>query len=47
MKSLKFLPKCNAEATFLQSTRMQRFFENHLNPVMLVFIGELLLSTLR
>ena len=23
----------NAEATFVQSTRMQRFFENHLDPV--------------
>ena len=34
----------NAEATFIQSTRI---FENHLNPVMLVFIGKLLLSTLR
>ena len=32
----------NAEATFTQSTRMQRFLktiENHLNPVMLVFNG--------
>ena len=36
----------NAEATFVQSTGMQRFFENHLNPVMLVFIGELSPSTL-
>ena len=31
----------NAEATFVQI-----IFENHLNPVMLVFIGKLLLSTL-
>ena len=28
----------NAEDTFIQSMMMQRFFENHLNPVMLVFI---------
>ena len=37
----------NVEATFVQSTRIQRFFENYLNPVMLVFIGKRLLSTLR
>ena len=37
----------NAEAIFVQSTSMQGFFENHLNPVMSVFIGKLLLSTLR
>ena len=37
----------NAKATFVQSTRTQRFLENHLNPVLLVFIGKLLLSTLR
>ena len=29
----------NAVATFVQNTRMQRVFENHLNPVMLIFIG--------
>ena len=30
----------NAKATFVQSTRTQRLlFENHINPVMLVFIG--------
>ena len=29
----------NAEATFVQSTKSQSFCENHLNPVMLVFIG--------
>ena len=29
------------------STRTQSFFENHLNPVMLVFIGKLMMSTLR
>ena len=33
------LNRSNAEATYFQSTRMQRFFENHANPVMLVFIG--------
>ena len=37
----------NAEAPFLQGTRMQRFLKKHLNPVMLVLIGKLLLSTLR
>ena len=37
----------NAKATFIQSTRMQKIFEIHLNPVMLVFIGKLSLSTLR
>ena len=29
----------NAEAPSTQSTRTQRFFENHLKHVMLVFIG--------
>ena len=29
----------NAEATFVQSTRMHEFFEIHLNHVMLIFIG--------
>ena len=29
----------NPKATFVQSTRMQRFLEKHLIPVMLVFIG--------
>ena len=29
----------NAKATFVQSTRMQRFLKAILNPVMLVFIG--------
>ena len=28
----------NAKATFIQSTRTQRFIETHLNPVMLVLI---------
>ena len=37
--SSKIFNPSNAKATFIQSTRMQRFFENHLNPVMLVFIG--------
>ena len=36
----------NAEATFVQSTKMKTFL-NHLNLVMLVFIEELLRSTLR
>ena len=34
----------NAKATLVQS---KEIFENHLNPVVLVFIGKLLLSTLR
>ena len=29
----------NAKAIFIHSTRTQRFFENCLNPIMLVFIG--------
>ena len=29
----------NAKVTFVQSTRTQRFFVNHLNPDMLEFIG--------
>ena len=29
----------NAEAIFVQSTRVQRFSGNHLNPVKLVFVG--------
>ena len=37
----------NAEASFILSTRMQRFFENHLNPVILEIIDKLLLSTFR
>ena len=37
----------NAEATFRQSTTTQWFFVNHLNPVILVFIKQLSLSTLR
>ena len=41
-----FIPS-NAEATLVQSTRMQRFFINHLNPVMMVFIELLSLSTPR
>ena len=36
----------NAEATFVLSTRTH-CFEDHLIPVMLVFIGQLLQSTLR
>ena len=37
----------NAKATYVQSTMTQRFLKNHLNPVMLVFIRKLSLSTLR
>ena len=36
----------NAEATLVQSTRMQSYLK-HVNPVKLVFIGKLSLSTLR
>ena len=36
----------NDEATFIQSTKTQKLFENYLIPVMLVFIGKLSLSTL-
>ena len=32
-----FFNPSNAKVTFVQSTKMQRFFENHLNPVLLVF----------
>ena len=37
----------NAEATFFKSTTMQKWMENHLKPVMLVFIGKPSLSALR
>ena len=37
----------NAEANIIQSTMAQRFFENHLNPVMLVSIRKLLPSSLK
>ena len=38
----------NAGATFIQSTHtVAKIFDNHLNPVMLVFIGKLSLSTFR
>ena len=37
-RQIEWLNPSNAEATFVQSTGMQIFFENHLNPVMLVFI---------
>ena len=40
---LPSLSPSNAEATYIQSTRTQ----NHLNPVMLVFIGKLSLNILR
>ena len=29
----------NSEASFVQSTVIKRFLKDHLNPVMLVFIG--------
>ena len=37
----------NEKDTFVISTRMQNIIENHLNHVVLVFIGKLSLSTLR
>ena len=37
----------NAETTFVQGTRIKKIFENHLNPLMLVSIGRVMLSTLR
>ena len=37
-EDVRFNPS-NAEDTFIQSTRTQNILENHLNPVMLVFIG--------
>ena len=46
LTSEQFNPS-NDEVTFIPSTKMQRFFENQSNPVMLVFIGKLSLSTLR
>ena len=45
--SRESLNPSNAEATLAQSTRMQKFFENHLNPVILVSNGWGLRSTLR
>ena len=36
----------NAEATFVKCTRSQNISENHLNPVVLVFIRQLLQSAL-
>ena len=35
---LKCLNPSNAKATLVQSTKDAKFFENHLNPVLLVFI---------
>ena len=46
VRRLTFNPS-NAQATFAQSTRMQRFLKKHLNLVMLVFIGKLPLCNLR
>ena len=37
----------NPDATFVRKHKEAKIFENHLNPVMLVFIGKLSLSTLR
>ena len=45
-KRIPFNP-FNAEATFIQRTRTQGILENGLNPVMLVLIRKLKLSTLR
>ena len=43
---VRFINPSNAEATCIQKHKDANIFENHLNPVMLVFIG-VLLSTLR
>ena len=43
----KFFNPSNAKATFIQWTRTQIFFENHLNPIILVCIGKLSSSTFR
>ena len=37
----------DAEVSFVQCIKKAKHYENHLNPVMLVFIGKLSLSTLR
>ena len=42
-----FVNPCNAEATFEPKHKDANIFENHLNTVMLVFMGNLSLSTLR
>ena len=47
LPKLALLNHSNAEATFIQSYKNTKIVENHLNPVMLVFIGKLSLSTLR
>ena len=44
LQALQSLNFSNAGATFVQGAKI---FENHLNPVMLVFIGWLSLSTVR
>ena len=36
----------NAEAYFFSKHNDAKIFEHHLNPIMLIFIGELSLSTL-
>ena len=42
------LKPSNAEAKYFSPKHKEaKIFENHLNPVMLVFIGQLLMSTLR
>ena len=43
--SIGFKSNPSNGATFVQSTRTQRFCDNHLNIVMLVFIGQLSLRT--
>ena len=44
MSNVTLITPSNSEATFVQGPKI---FENHLNPVMLVFIGKLSLSTVR
>ena len=45
--SMRVISPFNAETIFVSGTKTQNIFENHLHPVMLVFIGELLPSTPR
>ena len=43
--NIAYVNPFHVEATFIHSSRMDKLIENHLNPVMLVFIGKLSLIT--
>ena len=45
--STKIINPLDAEITFVQCTKKQNIIKNHLNPIILVFIWKLSLSTLR